>query len=885
MTLVVAFAGKTPLSSTGAPAGYQLWSYTIKPTAPQDLNVGSRIAFGLPSDLDIRDPQDFPDVPALAGTFVDRDPAASRLYVGRQIGAPGTQTISFVAPAAEASVEFFLVTRPAGGRPWNVTPFAVNPAGTGADNVQLLRAPLRRVLPVPSGRPVADFIGTLPYASEVFGVYQPLAGWLGQQSAQRFNAPALVINPDIPPAAAPAAQNGVLSPVGLVNLFREYFFEFDTFLGTPVGHVWISPGATVEVVETSTRRTLVERSVEQSETTDRKVEESLTDQDDIADAVKEDNANDTKLGASVAAGASFAGIYHGDASATFAADSSVQRSSETTHKHSRTQSAKVSSEIQRNFKTTFKSTTEATDTTSRRYLLQNTTDKLLNYELRRKVRKVGVQMQHIGSRLSWQVFLDTPGRDLGVGELVHVVPAPDLSTLQKPEQPPILQAKETQFSGAFPFRIWPGSNHSPHMDYDYEIASTIGGPADEMNNTEDNTDHIYSIAEFGAVPPAPGYTLSNVHLGSAKTATGDAKFFANYEIIDANTGKFRARATFLNFGGNPSITLNLTLTWQPPAVDPAQLQYQRDLEAYDARVAQLQREAFGNAVRDRLELVGAMRPRPAEDLRDEERQSVYGDLLAKLDLFPDNPHLGAELIRQIFDVDEMLYFVAPDYWRPHPAEVHATEHSVGRYPLPQPGGAPGPSEPLPGQTVGSWYSHTGADNTLDAKLNATAEWRLNYLTTERTQPAPKGSSLGWLVQIDGDERRNEFLNAAWVKAVLPIRPGHEVEALDWLAQAGVEGEAGLTQPYPVQPGDPAEYQNKTVGQVLKLLAAQLQAQNTDISNVLATEQVFETGFDPLAGGFRPAEPYQVFDQWVEVLPTDQVVAVAVEYDPKTGAQL
>jgi len=121
-----------------------------------------------------------------------------------------------------------------------------------------------------------------------------------------------------------------------------------------------------------------------------------------------------------------------------------------------------------------------------------------------------------------------------------------------------------------------------------------------------------------------------------------------------------------------------------------------------------------------------------------------------------------------------------------------------------------------------------------------------------------------------------------VKAVLPIRPGHELEALDWLAQAKVEGEAGLGQPYPMQPGDPASYQGKSMGDVLELLAAELQASNTDIKNTLATEKVFETGFDPLGTGFRPAEPYQVFDEWLEVLPTDQVVAVEVKYDPKTG---
>ena len=89
----------------------------------------------------------------------------------------------------------------------------------------------------------------------------------------------------------------------------------------------------------------------------------------------------------------------------------------------------------------------------------------------------------------------------------------------------------------------------------------------------------------------------------------------------------------------------------------------------------------------------------------------------------------------------------------------------------------------------------------------------------------------------------------------------------------------------MQPGDPPEYTGKTLGQVLQLLATELQAANTDMTNTLATEKVFETGFDPLEDGFRPAEPYQVFDQWVEVLPTDQVVAVAVTYDGRTGQQL
>jgi hypothetical protein len=55
---------------------------------------------------------------------------------------------------------------------------------------------------------------------------------------------------------------------------------------------------------------------------------------------------------------------------------------------------------------------------------------------------------------------------------------------------------------------------------------------------------------------------------------------------------------------------------------------------------------------------------------------------------------------------------------------------------------------------------------------------------------------------------------------------------------------------------------------------------------LPPDRVYERGFDPLAGGFRATpkqgEHFAVIDQWVEVLPTDQIVAVPVEYDPKTG---
>lgn len=62
----------------------------------------------------------------------------------------------------------------------------------------------------------------------------------------------------------------------------------------------------------------------------------------------------------------------------------------------------------------------------------------------------------------------------------------------------------------------------------------------------------------------------------------------------------------------------------------------------------------------------------------------------------------------------------------------------------------------------------------------------NYLITENSEPAELGSSIGWLLQLDGDEHRNAFLNSPWVKAVIPIRPGMELQAINWIEKSKVK---------------------------------------------------------------------------------------------------
>lgn len=240
--------------------------------------------------------------------------------------------------------------------------------------------------------------------------------------------------------------NVSLSPLGIVHLFRQYFFELDTFLGTPTGHVWLSPGSSVELIEVSTRRVYTEKIIEQSTEITKKTESSTTDQDEFSEAVKKDNKSDLKLGASLTVNQSW-GTGNATAVGTLNMEKTQEIAREDTQKRMHEQSKKLSTEIKQNYKSTFKTITESTDTSSKRYVLSNTTKELINYELRRKMRQVGVQVQDIGTYLCWETFVDEPGKDLGLANLVHIAKPADLVDVPISTDIPDPSDKQEKFSG------------------------------------------------------------------------------------------------------------------------------------------------------------------------------------------------------------------------------------------------------------------------------------------------------------------------------------------------------------------------------------------------------------------------------------------------------
>src|SRR5262249_5587458 len=116
----------------------------------------------------------------------------------------------------------------------------------------------------------------------------------------------------------------------------------------PVGHIWLSPGGTVELIEVSTRKVFTERSLEVSTETVARSETQETTQDELADAVKEENRNDVRFGFSNVARHS-SPFFEDTATASFSLDSAKTTSRESTHKQMRQQSEKLSSEIKKSF--------------------------------------------------------------------------------------------------------------------------------------------------------------------------------------------------------------------------------------------------------------------------------------------------------------------------------------------------------------------------------------------------------------------------------------------------------------------------------------------------------------------------------------------------------
>ena len=460
--------------------------------------------------------------------------------------------------------------------------------------------------------------------------------------------------------------NVSLSPLGIVHLFRQYFFELDTFLGTPTGHVWLSPGSTVELIEVSTRRVLVEKTIEEAVETTQKIERSVTDKDEISEAVKQDNKTDLKLGASLTVNQSW-GTGNATATGTMNLDKTQDVARETTHKRMREQSEKLTSEIKQNYKSTFKTVMETTDTSSKRYVLNNTTADLVNYELRRKMRQVGVQVQDIGTYLCWETFVDVPGQQLGLANLVHIAKPVDLVAVPDDVHIPYPSDQPMSFTAKVIYNLGENVGRNGPDGFLPLETKTFGVELPDIPEGFRVMPEAIGLKQLSA----SGYQFDYFEFGWRGKVVGKDLTLGVY--IDGEYD-WENQIDFV-----VAVDLKLTASAEKrKEVDAANAAKVLAKETATEANSRKTREAYVNAAKERIEMASEIHVRRYEDLREEERIIVYRNLIGTLmhdTLFKLSPgpatdrirHTLSELLNSIFDIDKMLYFVAPGMVEQHHA--------------------------------------------------------------------------------------------------------------------------------------------------------------------------------------------------------------------------
>ena len=258
-------------------------------------------------------------------------------------------------------------------------------------------------------------------------------------------------------------------------------------------------------------------------------------------------------------------------------------------------------------------------------------------------------------------------------------------------------------------------------------------------------------------------------------------------------------------------------------LDAWQAEYDAAQQKFRAQEAEAREKALREQFERQRSLItekSKIRSRPAADLRREERYEVMNRMISHLfrpkgSGTPGAPSpLEIELFHRYLDADAMFVYTHPSWWVP-------------RYTSP-----------------------------------TTGFGRPEYEITAEADPARLGRSLGWAFQLDGDDRRNEFLNSPWVRVCIPVRPGREREAIAWLAEH-IEGEVGY---------DPKKDPLKSLlGSIEKVRENQAKVAATGPDFVGPDTVVVDSTTGAPTGPLNPEDVYRVVDEFEVTVPTEGFV--------------
>ncbi|GIX21861.1 MAG: hypothetical protein KatS3mg121_0644 [Gammaproteobacteria bacterium] len=517
----------------------------------------------------------------------------------------------------------------------------------------------------------------------------------------------------------PLRVEETLSPIGIAHYYRQLYFNTEEGFGPIEQCFTVAPAETLEVIAETVRRQSFEEINEVGLETETERSSEQRNLDEISDRTAAMVQNSSE----VAISANFSGqvgVYQFGAEVSTNFSNTSQRTRERIAKRLKETTFRASERIRKTVTVKTRAFDETTTTNSTRRVISNPGDTPVNYGLRRVLRKVRVKVQDLGPRMVWQLYIRNPGEGLARSRFVHFRDAGDIAV---PDIPPGVPPKPEggRESGTVSALLeWNEERRTWYVPIgivvprDREVDSVaIDGITDLEGGGKD--DHA----------PAPRNDISWV----------DGR--------DPESGLFVVNVG-VHKGDGKSVSVNYTYTWSPAASAIAEWEAKRE-----AAVAALTQELLQEKFERERALIteqSRIRPRPAADLRQEERYEIMNRMVSHLFAHPLSPSeptpLELESFHRFFDLNGIFVYMHPSWWKPRFA------------------------------------------------ARTTGYQRESYAITAESEPAPLGSSLRWAIQLDGDRRRNEFLNSPWVRVCVPIRPGQERAAIRWLAKH-IEGDRGF----------------------------------------------------------------------------------------------
>lgn len=573
-----------------------------------------------------------------------------------------------------------------------------------------------------------------------------------------------------------------LSPIGIVHYYRQLYFNLDEGFGPIEQCFTVAPKETLEVIVTSTRKQIHEEVIEMGyeEVSEQAIEERNTDE--VSDKVSTMMQRD--MSASMSVNGSYSTpVWQVGASAQASVAVSSQRSRETATKRLKDVTKRASERITKSYSIKTTDYDELTDSTTSRRVISNENNAPVNYALRRIFRRVRVKVQDLGPRAVWQLYLRNPGSGLAMSRFVHFR---ESSPVTVPETlPGVPQRPEGG--------VETGSTSSCILvnNQGYYFVTLKIVTTDDRKITAVSIDSITDLESNSKDDPAP-------------SAINSQQWGTNW---DENTHTFTTNIRIV-IGDSLSVSVGYTYSWEPS---------QKVLDEWEdkrkAAVATVQEEQLTQQFEKNKALItekSKIRPRPANELRREERYEVMNRMVNHLFGGGDDPSeptpLEIEYFNRFFDIESMFIYTHPSWWKPR-------------------------------------FHPIGSSNGRPA-----------YEITSESEPAKFGASLGWKIQLDGDNRRNEFINSPWLRVCLPIKPDREEDAVRWLAKH-IEGDIGF------------DLNNGPLKNVLDDLQKRRTEENSLGQNGCDYVTVDSTIGAP-DNALKPENIFPIIDQFDVTLPTD-----------------